>query len=270
MSQDDDVAGIRWPILRVRQGDCRQLLDPVVVEEPLAVVVNGRPLAVLMRTPGQDRELAVGFCLSEGYVRGPADVLLVRHCPDEDGARNRVLVRVVPEGFSPPDDAAKLIVRAGCGASARATVGRPLPKVNSSLAVDAEVILGLGKAMRERQVAHRQVGGTHSAAIFDATGRSLVLAEDVGRHNAVDKVIGHCALWGISLHDKVLITSGRASYEMAAKAVRAGTPILATLSAPTSLAVQVAQESELTLIGYLRGGRMNVYTHPKRVIVGGT
>ncbi len=263
MPQHDDVTGIRWPIWRVRRDGCQELLDPVVVEEPLTVVVNGQPLAILMRTPGQERELAVGFCLSEGYVRRPADVLLVHHCLDEEQARNRVLVRVAPEGFHPPR--VMRTVHAACGASFPADDDRPLPTVASGVRVEAGTILDLGRAMREQQVTHKRVGGTHSAALFDTAGQMVVLAEDIGRHNAVDKAIGHCALWDIPLDDKVLVTSGRASYEMAVKAIRAGIPILATLSAPTSLAVQVAQTQGLTLIGYLRGGRMNVYTRLERV-----
>jgi FdhD protein len=119
--------------------------------------------------------------------------------------------------------------------------------------------------MREQQTVHRHVGGTHAAVLFDKSGRVITLAEDIGRHNAIDKAVGYCLLRGISLHDKVLLTSGRASYEMATKAIRVGIPIIASVSAPTSLAVQLAEDRGLTLIGYLRGGRMNVYTHPERV-----
>jgi len=120
--------------------------------------------------------------------------------------------------------------------------------------------------MRELQTVYRQVGGTHAAALFDTTGKAAILGEDIGRHNAVDKVIGHCLLWDIPLGDKVLVTSGRASYEMATKAIRVGIPIAVSISAPTSLAVQIAQDRGLTLIGYLRGGRMNVYTHAERIV----
>ena len=125
--------------------------------------------------------------------------------------------------------------------------------------------MGLGRAMRDLQRVYRQVGGTHAAALFGASRSAEVVAEDIGRHNAVDTAIGHCLLWGVPLHDKILLTSGRASYEMVTKAIRVGIPIAASISAPTSLAVQLAQDRGLTLIGYLRGGRMNVYTHGERV-----
>jgi FdhD protein len=123
----------------------------------------------------------------------------------------------------------------------------------------------MGRAMRDLQVVHREIGGVHAAAVYSPTGRAIVLAEDIGRHNAMDKAIGHCLLRGLSMHDKTLITSGRASYEMVTKAVRAGIPIVASASAPTSLAVQLAHDRGLTLVGYLRGNRMNVYTHPDRL-----
>jgi len=267
-----------WPIRRVRATEAERLDDYVVVEEPLSLVVNGQQLAVLMRMPGQEKELAVGFCISEGYLRRVEDILLIHHCglghpaPDAEeegglGSRNRIEMRVVPEGFSAPETPEVVrLIRSGCGAAQVSAVGETLPALSGVLTVRADVLLDLGKAMRDLQSVHRQVGGTHSAALFDAAGRALVLAEDIGRHNAVDKATGHCLLRGVALHDKMLVTSGRASYEMVIKAVRLGVPIVATISAPTSLAVQLAQDRGLTLVGYLRGGRMNIYTHGERIL----
>jgi len=140
-----------------------------------------------------------------------------------------------------------------------------LPRLPMGFTMDPYVILALGRSMRDLQDLHQVVGGTHSAALFDATGQPVAQAEDIGRHNAVDKAVGYCLLRRIPLEDKVLITSGRASYEMAAKAIRLGIPLIATISAPTSMAVQLAEDRALTLIGYLRGGRMNVYTHAERL-----
>jgi FdhD protein len=272
----DPLPSLDWPILRIRADESLEVDDRVVLEEPLEIVVNSQSIAVLMRMPGQEKELAAGFCISEGYVRHASDILLIQHCglghpsPDgsegELGSRNRVEVQVTDEAFIPPDrpDVVRLI-RSGCGAAEVGALSDTLPMVNHELEVPAPLLMGLGRAMRDLQRVHRQVGGTHAAALFGASRSAEVVAEDIGRHNAVDKAIGHCLLWGVPLHDKILLTSGRASYEMVTKAIRVGIPIAASISAPTSLAVQLAQDRGLTLIGYLRGGRMNVYTHGERV-----
>jgi FdhD protein len=270
---------IPWPIRRMRQDQVESLEERVALEEPFEIVVNGQSIAVLMRMPGQEKELAAGFCITEGYVRQVTDILLIHHCgsglpaPGEESqdmeSRNRVTMRVTPGGFVPPDrpDVVRLI-RSGCGAADVTALSEELPRVKHDLRASVPVLLGLGRAMRDQQDVHRSVGGTHAAVLFDTSGRAITLAEDIGRHNAMDKAIGYCLLRGIPLHDKVLLTSGRASYEMATKAVRVGIPIVASVSAPTSLAVQLAEERGLTLIGYLRGGRMNVYTHPERIVNG--
>ncbi len=250
----------------------------MVREEPLEIVLNGQPIAVLMRMPGEEKELAAGFCLSEGYVRDARDILLIHHCGrsepvpggEEEEAldsRNRVTLRVTPGGVlrSGGTDPVRLI-RSGCGATEVTALASELPLVEGHFRVDSSTLLGLDRAMRERQTVHRQVGGTHAAALFRADGKLVVIAEDIGRHNAVDKVVGHCLLRGIDVTDAVMITSGRASYEMAAKAIRAHIPVVASVSAPTALAVELAHDRGLTLIGYLRGGSMNVYTHPRRVV----
>jgi FdhD protein len=229
-----------------------------------------------MRLPGGEKELAVGFCVSEGYVRGANDILLVHHCgqglpaPGEEqtdfGSRNRIEMQVREGGFTytGQPDVVRLI-RSGCGAADVSALSESLPHLGQGFLVDPEVILPLSKAMRSLQEVYRHAGGTHAAAVFDATGRPLHLAEDIGRHNAVDKAAGYCLMRRIPLKDKILVTTGRASYEMAAKAIRLGIPVAATVSAPTSLAVQLAHDRGLTLIGYLRAGRMNVYTHSERL-----
>jgi FdhD protein len=266
-----------WTVQRVREAEIEQVQDQVALEEPLEVNVNGRALAVLMRMPGQEKELAAGFCVTEGYVSDILNILLIHHCgsglpaPGEGEAdlesRNRVTLRVVETGFTPPDrpDVVRLI-RSGCGAAEVSALADALPVVTEALRVPAGTLLSLGRKMRELQNVHREIGGTHAAVLFDRRGEAVVLAEDIGRHNAIDKAVGHCLLRGIPLRDKVLLTSGRASYEMAVKAIRTGIPIVASVSSPTSLAVQLAEDRGLTLIGYLRGGRMNVYTHPERVV----
>jgi FdhD protein len=269
---------IPWTIRRISQDRTEPLEERIAMEEPFEIVVNGQSIAVLMRMPGQEKELAAGFAITEGYVRAVTDILLIHHCgsglpaPGEQEqdmeSRNRVTMRVTAGGFVPPDrpDVVRLI-RSGCGAADVTELSEELPWVNHNLRASAQVLLGLGRAMRDQQTVHRHVGGTHAAVLFDASGEAIVLAEDIGRHNAMDKAIGFCLLRGIDLHDKVLLTSGRASYEMATKAIRVGIPIVASISAPTSLAVRLAEDRGLTLIGYLRGGRMSVYTHPQRIAV---
>jgi len=267
-----------WRLQRIRNGERLEVDDPVILEEPLEIVLNGQPIAVLMRMPGDEKELAAGFCLSEGYVRDAQDILLIHHCgrgepaPAAEGeetldSRNRVTLRVVPEGVLRPCGADVVrLIRSGCGAAEVTALAEELPTVDGSPSVQSSTLLGLGRAMRERQAVHREIGGTHAAALFRADGPMVAIAEDIGRHNAVDKVIGHCLLRGIDLAEVVMVTSGRASYEMASKAIRVGIPVIASVSAPTALAVQLAQDRGLTLIGYLRGGSMNVYTHPQRVV----
>jgi FdhD protein len=275
-ASEGENPSITWRIERIYPDRCDQVDDPVVMEEPLEILVNGQRLAILMRLPGHEKELAVGFCISEGYVRGPKDILLIQHCgqglpaPGEDegefGSRNRVEITVAEGGFlyGGEHDVVRLI-RSGCGAADVSAMSDKLPFLPQGFSAKPALILGLGKSMRSLQSVYHQTGGTHAAALFDATGHPVHVAEDIGRHNAVDKVAGYCLLRRIPLQDKILVISGRASYEMAAKAIRLGIPLIAAASAPTSLAVHLAQDRGLTLIGYLRGSRMNVYTHSERL-----
>ncbi|MBN1642973.1 MAG: formate dehydrogenase accessory sulfurtransferase FdhD [Anaerolineae bacterium] len=268
---------LRWTIERVEDDRREQVVDRVVLEEPLEIAINGRRVALLMRLPGAEKELAAGFAISEGYVRAMRDILLIHHCglglpsPAEEpdaalGSRNRVELRVVEgDDCAPTEPDAVRLIRSGCGAAPASLLGEGVPALSSALRVRAGTLLDLSRAMRAGQEVHRAIGGTHAAALFTDSGTLVALAEDIGRHNAVDKALGHCLLRGIPLADKVLVTSGRASYDMALKAIRAGVPVIASASAPTSLAVQLAEDRGLTLIGYLRGGRMNVYTHAYRI-----
>ena len=279
LSEPSQASGLSWPILRVQPDKTERADAQVALEEPLEVIVNGQSIAVLMRLPGQEKELAAGFAITEGYVRQTSDILLIHHCGsghpapgeelDADGdlaSRNQVTLRVLDEGFTPPDrpDVVRLI-RSGCGAAEVTALAESIPPLPRDMRLPAARLPEMGRAMHDLQVVRREIGGVHAAAVFASTGRAIVLAEDIGRHNAMDKAIGHCLLRGLSMSDKTLITSGRASYEMVTKAIRAGIPVVASVSAPTSLAVQLADDRGLTLIGYLRGSRMNIYTHPERL-----
>jgi len=221
--------------------------------------------------------LGVGFCVSEGILADFESVLTVHHCgrslPDPIGSsedqaesRNRVQIRAHPETvrFDAQSDVVRLI-RTGCGTVDVAEMADDLPRLNSDFRVPAERLLDLNAAMREAQDLYKVSGGVHAAALFDADGRLITLQEDIGRHNAIDKAIGYCLLRGISLQDRILVATGRASHDMVTKSVRVGIPIIVSVSAATALAAQIAEDRGATLIGYLRGGRMSVYTHPWRI-----
>jgi FdhD protein len=270
-----------WEITRYRRGEeAEGLADRIVVELPLEIVVNGLPLVALMRLPGMDKELAVGFCLTEKVIENTSQIGLLKHCGEmerqigegrevEDTAIDRgnmVEIEVESPGererFS-----STYVVRTGCGgADLSAIEDYHEGTITSELQVREEVIYGIGGELTRSQEIFRGTGGTHGAGIFSAEGEALVVAEDVGRHNALDKAVGWCALRGLPLDDKILMISGRISYEMALKAVRARIPLLVSMAAPTSLGLRVAEAAGLTVIGFCDGKRFNVYTHPRRVV----
>lgn len=271
-----------WRIQRLTEEGSHAVEAGVVVEEPLEIRLDGQPVVVLMRTPGMEKELAAGFCLGEGLVASLKDIALVRHCgrvrPSADPAaaaeadpldasRNQVDVTRLPGAPRPeaPVDAVQLI-RSGCGRAEVTALVKGLEPVNGQVQVDREAIPHFLGQITRQQAAYRAAGGIHAAAIFSATGRLIIVCEDIGRHNAVDKATGYCLLRGIPLQDKVLISTGRASYDMVAKGVRLGVPIIASISSPTSLAVELAENLNCTLLGYLRGKALNVYTHGWRII----
>jgi len=267
-----------WPAMRIGTVST-QAVCALPLEEPLGIEVNGHGVATLMRLPGHESELATGFCVSEGLVSGFRAIELVQHCgqgqpepparvSEGEVSRNLVRVRVRPDALAMGAlyEIARLI-RSGCGAVGRAELkGAGLSVVTSDLSISARLLLRAKRLLRAAQRVHGQTGGVHAAAVFDSEGDLIVTREDIGRHNSVDKVIGHCLMRGVCLGDKLLVSTGRASYEMVTKAIRLGIPILATASACTSLAAELAERYGVTLIGYLRGKRMTVYTRPERVV----
>jgi FdhD protein len=243
--------------------------DDLACEEPLEIRVDTRPISVTMRTPGHDAELAAGFLLSEGLIGDRGDVAKVApHPRNREG--NVITVYLAPNVAV---DFARLtrhvFASSSCGLCGKATieaVHQQFKPVQTQFAVKAETLLALPAQVRQAQEVFDRTGGLHAAAIFDARGRLLVLREDVGRHNAVDKVLGHGLLQGLLPFDRhILMVSGRASFEIMQKALAARIPVVAAVSAPSSLAVQFAKESRQTLVGFLRGDRMNVYSQPQRV-----
>lgn len=270
-----------WHIQRLTQTGRRAVEGGVVIEEPLEVRLDGRTVAVLMRTPGMEKELAAGFSLGEGLVEDLADIALVRHCgrvtadlPDAqapeadvlDQSRNQVDIRLMP-GTAPSADPRQgiALIRSGCGRTDVGTLAEDLTPINGRVKIQTELLAHLPAQMARKQSAYKAAGGIHAAAIFDANGRVIVVCEDIGRHNAVDKATGYCLLRGISLTDKILVSTGRASYDMVIKGVRLGIPVLASISSPTSMAVELAEALGCTLLGYLRGKTLNVYTHGWRI-----
>lgn len=274
----DDTGGARTTsVARVRVerigagGGARG--DVVVVEEPLHVHVEHRGdlhlLGSTMRTPGHDLELAAGLAVAEGVVRSRADLAGVRPCRDGEGGPAEGDVAVVLHDAAEPD-----LTRLGrvampssacglCGRDEIDAVLAAMPAVRRSVVVDTEVLAGLPDAMRERQGVFRRTGGLHAAALATADGTVLVVREDVGRHNAVDKVVGHALMH--DLRADVLVVSGRAGFEIVQKAAMAGIPVVAAVSAPTSLSVDTARECGLTLVAFVRGGTLNVYSGGERL-----
>lgn len=268
------------PITRIRLGhSVSRRPDALAVEEPLEIRVSGTPLAVTMRTPGHDVELAIGFLLSEGLIRHGDDVVSAIHCggPGTGGAENtyNVLdVATAPHVPAPSPSAERnFYTTSSCGVCGKASIDAVrtvshFGVADPDLRIPPELIASLPETLREHQAVFEKTGGLHAAGLFDAaTGELLVLREDVGRHNAVDKVLGWAAAHGrLPLRGTVLQVSGRASFELVQKAVMAGVPVLSAVSAPSSLAVELAQEAGLTLLGFVRGITLNVYAHPQRVL----
>ncbi|HEY7266711.1 MAG TPA: formate dehydrogenase accessory sulfurtransferase FdhD [Solirubrobacterales bacterium] len=269
MEQEGGRPSERVPIRRRRDGQAEGSVDVVAAEEPLEIRLGGERVAVTMRTPGpgEDIELAVGFLSGEGIV-DPADVASVRECPPRsDGGVVDVILR---EGATPAGGWQRnFYATSSCGVCGKASIEAvrvAAPAVPDGPAVAAEVISSLPEALRARQRLFDRTGGLHAAALFTAEGELLVLREDVGRHNAVDKAIGRALLRGDVLdRAAVLQVSGRASFELVQKALVAGIPILTAVSAPSSLAVRLAREANMTLIGFLRESGYNVYAGEARV-----
>jgi FdhD protein len=248
--------------------------DVVAREEPLEIRIGGAPLAVVMRTPGDDAELALGFLVSERVVRSPADVASVRHAPatgDPDAEDNAIQVVLAP-GVEVDLDALRrnLYASSSCGICGKATLENALrdaPPLDDPARFPPAFFHGLPERLGAAQPVFASTGGLHAAALFDAAGRLLVAREDVGRHNAVDKVVGWALGQGrVPLAGHVLLVSGRISYEIAQKALVARVPVVAAVSAPSSLAVALAERSGMALVAFLRGKTLNVYGHRERLM----
>lgn len=268
---------VRRPVLRVTADGSVRRPDTLAVEEPLEVRVNGRPLSVTMRTPGHDVELAHGFLLTEGVIHDREQLATARYCdsPGPDGRNTyNVLDVLLAPGVQPPDASVtrNFYTTSSCGVCGKAALDSVRLSTRHSPAADpvtvsADTLVGVPDRLRAAQRVFDTTGGLHAAGLFRATGEVLVVREDVGRHNAVDKVLGWALLERrVPLTGCVLMVSGRASFELVQKAAMAGVPVLAAVSAPSSLAVDLAAEQGMTLVGFLRGPSMNVYTGAERIV----
>jgi FdhD protein len=253
--------------------------DTLTVEEPLEIRVQGRALSVTMRTPGDDFDLTVGFLTTEGLISGAQDVATLMHCQDagEDGRPTYNVVDVVLAAGVPIPDVSverNFYTTSSCGVCGKASIDAvrtisPYDVKTALPQVDPQVLGRLPDTLRENQKVFERTGGLHAAALFTPSGELLAVREDVGRHNAVDKLIGWAAREGrLPLDETIQMLSGRASFELTQKAAMAGIPVLAAVSAPSHLAVQLAEECGLTLVGFLRPPRMTVYARADRLVAG--
>jgi len=251
--------------------ESHQKTDQVAVEEPLEIRLNGEAIVTLMRTPGDDLELVAGFLFTEGLIKHRDDLREIAPCPHPNAERPGNILNVTLAPHVRVDLAAlrrHIVASSSCGVCSKtsiASVRRNFPAIHSRLRVSAETIHTLPARLRAAQETFAQTGGLHASAWFDPQGNLLVLREDVGRHNALDKLIGHRLLQNITESEGLLLVSGRVAFEIVQKALAARFPLIAAISAPTSLAVEFAQENNQTLIGFLRDGRMNIYTQPQRI-----
>ena len=273
LMDSDDPAVRTFPIVRFAAESDERRVDRVSVEEPLEIRVGAETLAVTMRTPGHDFDLAAGWLLAEGIVRRPEEIVRLEHCrevrsPEEEG--NVIIARTTEPAGARTERARRLLLTSSscglCGKGSIESLHGHFPPVGPGARLDPAVLRGLPDALRKAQSNFAQTGGLHAAGIFSLEGELLVCREDIGRHNAVDKAIGSLFRQGrLPLSRALLLVSGRASFEIVQKALAASLPILAAVSAPSSLAIELARDSGITLVGFLREGGFNLYSGEERV-----
>ncbi|MBD2497394.1 formate dehydrogenase accessory sulfurtransferase FdhD [Nostoc sp. FACHB-280] len=268
----------RTQVWVVENGKKRLRQDQLTTEEPLEIRLTSpsRTVAITMRTPGADFELAAGFLFSEGVINSKQDIDRMSYCTDEsvDGEQRYNIINVqLKPGLNPDLQPLErhFYTNSACGVCGKASIEalrlRGYAKITSDLTVKSEVIYSLSDQLRSHQGIFSATGGLHAAAVFDAEGKIGNLQEDIGRHNALDKLIGNALLSGaLAFNRHIVMVSGRSSFEILQKSVVAGIPIVCSVSAPSSLAVSVAEEFGITLVGFLRGNRFNVYTGCQRII----
>jgi FdhD protein len=266
----------RVEVVRVRGADRSRAPDRAATEEPLEIRLHGRPFAVIMRTPGADRELAAGFLLSERALRSADDLGAIEYCTDGDtegpGDRENV-VNVTLADTSRLDalfaERRNVTANSSCGLCGRLTIesiASGVDPITAATMVTARTLVTFADRLRRSQAAFDETGGLHAAGLFSPAGELIDAAEDVGRHNAVDKVVGRKLMTdALPLSETILFVSGRTSFEIVQKALHSGIPIVASVSAPSSLAIDLADEMGITLAGFARGDCFNIYTHDHRI-----
>lgn len=264
-------------LLRLRNGQVGVVEEDVVAcEEPLEIRVEGRSVAVVMRTPGHDEELVAGFLVTEGVVARARDIMEISQCPSLGNTHGNVVDVLLGSALINWDSLTRHVFSASsCGLCGKTSIDSifqkftPLDPAADSLRVSAALIASLPAKLRAAQETFSKTGGLHASALFDQQGNLLVVREDVGRHNALDKVLGYALQQNLlPLNNHILLVSGRVSFEIIQKALAGGISIVAAISAPSSLSVDFAQDAGQTLIGFLRGETMNVYTHSHRIASG--
>jgi FdhD protein len=251
-------------------GSVQGISDELAEEEPLEIRVRNRAVSVTMRTPGHDEELAAGFLLTEGVVSGQNDILRLEPCAHDRGGNilNAILSDRIAVDFERLTR--HVFASSSCGLCGKATIDavhQRLDPIEDDLRIGPDVLLALPDRLRQAQQTFDRTGGLHAAGIFTLEGEAVVVREDVGRHNAVDKVLGYGLMHGLlPFNHHVLMVSGRSSFEIMQKALAGRVPIVAAISAPSSLAVEFAKDSGQTLVGFIRGPRMNIYSEPQRII----
>ncbi|SDS13284.1 FdhD protein [Friedmanniella luteola] len=264
------------PVLKLGPDTAVRRTDTLAVEEPLEIRLDGEAFQVTMRTPGDDVDLVHGLLHSEGVIASAADLLGARYCdgvgPDGANTYNVLDVALASTARPPaPEQRRRVTTTSACGVCGTTSIDQVVKQTGHPLGegfrLPTALISAAPDRLREHQKAFDKTGGLHAAGLMTTEGTIVCAREDVGRHNAVDKVVGWALRQGrLPLSDLVLVVSGRASFELTQKAVLAGLPMMIAVSAPSSLAAELATESGLTLVGFVRGERMNVYSHPERVL----
>lgn len=263
----------RRPALKVRAGATSEAEENLAIEEPLEIRLGGRRFTLTMRTPGHDEELAAGFLFGEGFINDVKELGEIRRVRGRKGAPEPNAIDIV---LNVPAEGLRTRLKRNftmtsscgvCGKTSIDSIRRRVARPSDTARVSRKILLGLAAKLRDGQRVFAATGGLHAAGIFGVDGKTIAIREDIGRHNAVDKVVGYAlanAMMPLSNH--IMMVSGRLSFEIVQKAAAAGVPILAAVSAPSSLAVELAEEVGTTLVGFMRDGGFNIYSHPGRIV----